>query len=236
MDQETANLLGIIISVVAVLGTWVPLLRRGPKRRLQFYTPLAGTFSDAPAAAAVLQRKPQRTTIVRVANTGRVSLPIDDWDAPLEIRFRGRSIESVEQTGARPPALRAALTVDGDRVAIAPLLLNSTDLIEVTVTTDEPSPVQVHARIRDVVNVGRKKYVYPPGTGKDGALLLGDKIMTFVVFPLLFVLLAFFIVRSDDAPLRIAAIWALPGFVLAFVGFIGITVRRSRLWRPATED
>lgn len=99
MDQETANLLGVIISVVAVLGAWVPLLRRGPKRRLQFYTPLPGTFSDAPAAAAAVRGQPQKTTVVRVANTGRVSLPTDDWDGPLEVRFPGRVIESAEQTG-----------------------------------------------------------------------------------------------------------------------------------------
>ena len=236
MDQETANLLGIIISVIAVLAAWVPLLRRGPKRRLQFYTPLPGTFSDAPAAAAVVGRQPQKTTVVRMANTGRVSLPADDWDGPLEVRFPGRVIESAKQTGARPADLRVSLSVDGDCATIAPLLLNSTDLVELTVTTDAPSPVRVHARIKDIVKVGRKKSVYPPGTGKDGALLRGDKIMTFVVFPVLFLALAALIlVNSDESAARTIAIWALPGILVAFIGFIGIAVRRSRAWRPSPQ-
>ncbi|MGN7948522.1 hypothetical protein ACTJKH_07235 [Microbacterium sp. 22215] len=236
MDQETANLLGVVISVAAVLGTWVPLLRRGPKRRLQFYTPLPGTFSDAHAAAAVVRGHPQKTTVVRVANTGRVSLPTDDWDGPLEVRFPGRVVESAEQTGARPADLRVFLSVDGDRATIAPLLLNSTDLVELTITTDAPSPVRVHARIRDVVKVGRKKWVYPPGTGKDGALLRGDKIMTFVVFPALFFALGLFLfLNTDESAVRTIAIWALPGIAVGFIGFIGIAVRRSRAWRPSPQ-
>lgn len=106
-----------------------------------------------------------------------------------------------------------------------------------TITTDAPSPIRVHARIRDVVKVGRKKPVYPPGTGKDGALLREDKIMTFVVFPVLFFALGLFIfVNSDESAARTIAIWALPGIAVGFIGFVGIPVSRSRAWRLSPQE
>lgn len=237
MDQETANLIGSVVAVITLAIAVVTFLRRPPRKRLQYYLPPPHPFvPDVPAGVVARAAHPSRTTNVRVANTGRVSLPTDDWDAPLEIRLPGSSIISAVQTGARPVGLEVSVAVDGDRVRIEPFLFNSSDLVELTIVADRPSKVRVTARITDIAKVGRRRYVYPPGTGVDGTFTRGDVIMSFVVFPVMFVLLGTLVFVNADAATQILTIWVFGGISVVYASFLWRAVRRSRVWRTDLDD
>lgn len=242
MDPTTAFLLavlGVVVAVVAAAGTWAGVLRRPPRRRLQYYIDRSMRFlPDVPAgdiAAARLglhAKEDPAITVVRIANTGRGSLPPDEWDGPLEIRCSGQSVLSARQSAASPSGLEIGLRIVGDRLLVDPFLLNSRDLVEIELTTERSPEVTVHARIRDVKRVSRKRYVYPPGTGIDGALMTGDKVMYFVAFPVM--LIIFLVVGlTQGAPevQLLAASWFF-GLAIAVYGFLSWAIAQSRIWRP----
>ena len=242
MDPSLALLLavlGVVVAIVAAAGTWAGVLRRPPRRRVQYYIDRSMRFlpdipaGDIVAACLGLQGKQDvAITVVRFANTGRVSLPPSEWDGPLEIRCSGQRVLSARQSNASPSGLEVGLRVDGDRVLVDPFLLNSRDLVEIELTTEKSPEVSVHARIKDVRRVARKRYVYPPGTGIDGALMTGDKIVYFVGFPAMLILFLVLGLTQGTAEAQLlSVIWVL-ALTIAIYGFLIWAITQSRTWRP----
>lgn len=243
MDGEIAlfvvSVLGVIFTGLATVAALITAFRPPPKRQVQYYLDRSlRLLPDVPAgdiASARVKMHAQQqpaVTVIRVANTGRSSLPPIDWNAPLEIRFAGQSVLSARQTAARPSGLEVELAIDGDRVLVEPFLFNSHDLIELTATTERTPDVMVHARIRDIKRVARKRYVYPPGTGVDGELTSGDKVMYFIVFPAVLVFLLVLGLTRGTPEVQVLSAWWLIGISIATYGFLWWAIVRSRLWRP----
>ena len=227
----------ISTSVAAITGLFL-LFRRPPTKRVQYFLDKSvRSLPDVPAGDVVAARSRARVdgpaiTRVRIANTGRTSLPPDDWSGPLEVRTQGSNVLAASQSGARPIGLEVQIIVTGDRVLVEPFLFNARDLIELTITTDLPTTVLVHGRIKDVRNIGRKRYVYPPGTGVDGALTTADKVMSLVVLPALFVVLLVLGLVRGTAEVQMMAPWWFLGLTLGYFAFLRWSITRSRLWRP----
>jgi hypothetical protein len=72
-----------------------------------------------------------RLVILRIANTGNVSIGTTDFERPLSIGFPYCQVLSAEVTGVHPDDLTPTIRTDGPTVIIDPCLLNPTDLIEV---------------------------------------------------------------------------------------------------------
>lgn len=73
-------------------------------------------------------------------------------------------------TKTRPPDLTPRLTIDGRDVAIAPLLTNPRDMIEIQLlTSGVASMVRADGRIANLSQISRRKALpYPPGSGPSG--------------------------------------------------------------------
>jgi len=215
-----------ILSTVASLGSSADAYKTG---RIALVVALASLIV---AAVTLAVTDPSSSSVLRIANTGRTSLPPDDWSGPLEVRTQGSNVLAASHSGARPIGLEVQITVTGDRVLVEPFLFNARDLIELTITTDLPTTVLVHGRIKDVRNIGRKRYVYPPGTGVDGAITTADKVMSLVVFPALFVVLLVLGLVRGTAEVQMMAPWWFLGLTLGYFAFLRWSITRSRLWRP----
>jgi hypothetical protein len=232
-----ATVASAVFAGVSAVTTVLTLLRRPPRRQVRYYLDRSRRYLPDVPAGDIVAPAPRNadgtmTTRVRIVNTGRASLPTSDWDGPLEIHVSGSRLVSASQSGAGPRGLRVNVSVTTDRVVVDPFLFNSRDMVEITVVTADPAEISVHTRIRDIRRVARKRYVYPPGTGVDGALTLGDKLMTFVAFPAMFSVVLILILLRGAPDVHLPAVLMFTGVLVAFEGFVANAVRRSRLWRP----
>lgn len=120
-------------------------------------------------------------TITRIVHTGDRAINVEDFDTPLRLRFAGSDgVASVNQTGQRPADLHPLLERDGDSVLVQATLINPGDMVEVqTVTTGQPTDVQLSGRLSEVTYKQLPRLPYPPGGGTEGEMLGFDKFMAF---------------------------------------------------------
>lgn len=163
--------IGLATLVVAVLA----YLRRQPKTQLEYIVLTRSEVLPAglPRTFQLVHRDLQvedpSMAIVRIVNTGDRAIPEVDFASDLTINLPGARVVSVLCTAKRPHDLQPKLVIDGERVQISPLLLNSGDMMQLQIlSAGLPSEIEVSGRVKDLSIARRTELPYPPGSGEHG--------------------------------------------------------------------
>jgi len=95
--------------------------------------------------------------VVRIVNSGNVSIKANDYERPLSLNFGEKSrVLSAEVSETVPSSLHATVRLDGaNKVVVEPVLLNAKDSFKVKVLVSQPNEqVKVDARVEGVKEVG----------------------------------------------------------------------------------
>ena len=98
--------------------------------------------------------------VVRVVNSGNVSIKASDYERPFSLNFGEKSrVLSAEVSETLPSSLHATVRIDGaNKVVAEPALLNAKDSFTVKVLVSQPNKqVNVDARVDGVKEVGMLK-------------------------------------------------------------------------------
>jgi hypothetical protein len=108
---------------------------------------------------------------LRIVNSGTKDISKSEWHAPFRFRFGGGvTILSAKVSGLTPPGSPPNASIVESSVEIEPVLMNKRDLIEVQVVASGPMKApSSESRITGVQKLSHRRYIYPPGTGADGA-------------------------------------------------------------------
>jgi hypothetical protein len=230
------------ISLGALALTAFAEFRRAPLIRLEYvvitHQPLLSVPTEATVAAIVEGRTVTGATItvLRIANSGRATLPATDWESSLEIDVPSGTLISARQVAAKPVGFRPKISLAGDKVEVAPFLFNPGDIFDIQLICEEMSTLPVlHARIKGVKSISRRRPVYNPGNGPEGELDRSNKIAYFVVFPVLWMVLVSILVvgsvRGEGAQL-LPLSWFAFVMAVSYAVFLRLAVKNNRRWRP----
>lgn len=236
----------VIAAVVGVPGLILAFLTyrdRWPKKRIEYlvlpgYSLLPDAVPDSLTVAHSGKPVNAPTLInIRIVNSGDAAIPAEDFAEDLTLTLEGvDEIAYATSTAARPPGMRPQVGHDGTTVTIAPLLLNSEDLIQLQVlTSGKPKTIKLEARITDVRVERIRELPYPPGSGTEGEMIGFDAFMWWVFAPSIGLLAGAAVVfssgNSDLARLVAGAATVILVFWL-YPLRVNQLIRRRRLWRP----
>ena len=177
-------------------------------------------------------------TVIRLVNTGDKAIRAEDFTSDLVMILDNvNEVVDVTVTKTRPMDLEPQLNINGVAVAVAPLLINPGDMIELQLLTSGlASSVGVEGRIANLSRISQRKGLpYPPGSGPEGEMLGFDKFVWFVFAPIgvggliiVSIIFAKFALSTKLITLFVVA-------VLVFVLYplqVKYLVERRRMWRP----
>lgn len=175
--------------------------------------------------------------IVRIVNTGDKAVLEEDFRSDLVIRFKGTlQVMSARVTNARPPDLHAKVSADGDSVSVQPLLINSTDMMQVqALLSGAPETVTVEGRIANTRLSHRRELPYSPGSGREGELDNAFEWGMWYVAPAVVVAIVMWplIGSTANALTKVAAGVAAALFVFVLNPmYVRYLIRRRRMWAP----
>jgi hypothetical protein len=104
-------------------------------------------------------------------NTGSKPILSSDFESPIEIRGEGNlQLISAQVTATDPPEIPVKISIESNRINVAPFLSNPNDIVSFSVITGEELPIfKVKARI-----AGVKELILEDSSTKKGRL---DKIV-----------------------------------------------------------
>lgn len=168
--QFVGAIVGIVFGLAAIVVSIV-LYRRARQRKAVEYEVVANAPILADPAATLSNLSIQvlvngeeandvRLLLVRILNTGNVSIHAGDYAQPLRIALRNAEARLLTaEVGATTPAdIPAKVTIVDEKCAeLAPVLLNAGDMVEVALLVkDFPSPLaRVPQRMDDVGTIER---------------------------------------------------------------------------------
>lgn len=238
-----ATWLGIIIGIVALCIAYVTYKSQQTRKQLEYI--ITSSTSVVPAEVSnKLKVTYGRTsvsdaavTIIRLVNSGNTPINPEDFNSDISIELLGaNSIVSALFTKTRPVDLSPKLKVTSKRMLLSPLLINREDMMEFQLLTSGlAKDVQISGRLSGVKFIRRKDLPYPPGSGEEGELLEGDKIIWYFVAPAAICIVVILYLTSHPLP----KILVLLGVVAMLVYclyihpmYVSYLVRRRRIWRP----
>jgi hypothetical protein len=233
---------GLLLGVVGVMVAYLAYRSQRGRRRLEYL--VIGSFTVVPpqlsTALSVTYNRARisdaAVAILRLVNTGDRAILAAQFEASLTVRAEGsKKVVAAVPSRTRPQGLNPILSIETDGVAIAPMLLNPGDMIELQIiTSGPPSRVTVSGRIADAVILQRASLPYAPGIGSEGQLTPADKLIWNVLTPVL--LVGAFSGLILSTPLALAAKLSLTGGVIALSLLAGPGAsrffdRRRAMWR-----
>lgn len=156
--------LGVLIAVLLTVGgLWWQQSRKELSYEVVSQTSLVSLEDPAAQQLQVLfNGKPvadPTLIVLRVQNTGNVSIPKADYEQPLTFRF-GEDVEvlTAEITTMTPPNLGASVNHSSNSITLSPLLLNSRDELRLKVlVTGANVNVDADARIIGVTGMTERE-------------------------------------------------------------------------------
>jgi hypothetical protein len=118
-------------------------------------TPSASQFQDLQITLNGQKIEAPYLTSFELVNTGSKSIMTSDFESSIELLTQDRShFVNAQITGTNPGAIPATISVNNNRVLIAPLLSNPKDSIAFSVITSGEQPIfEVQARIAGVPKI-----------------------------------------------------------------------------------
>jgi len=176
-------------------------------------------------------------SIVRMVNSGDRAIERGAFETHLIVQFEGaQRLASANWNAARPADLQPQMTIDGDLVRIEPTLLNPGDMLELQVlSAGQAREVSVSGRIANLKISRRARLPYPPGTGPEGEMEVGDKFVWAVVTPAGILSIGALTAFDPDHSLLERVLILAAAAILAGVLYPVVVrhlVLRRRLWRP----
>jgi len=233
--------ISVAVGIAALAFTVLSYLNRRGRARVEYIVTMSrpilpGRVADdfEVAHQGVMVADPA-VSVLRIVNTGDRAIRPEDFETDLTVTFDAvDKIVSASWSATRPDDLRPGIEIEGDRVLVAPQVINPGDLLELQVlSAGPPNRVSVGGRLADVVTVHRKAMPYPPGSGSEGEMLGFDRFMWFVFSPALIIGVGLLIGLNDLNGSGRALTFV--GTVLVLAAYLIHTsylARRRRRWRP----
>lgn len=230
----------VVLTLALLVVAYIAYQRRYKRTRLEY-----AVVSNARVVPAQLSSNLHVTyeghqvpdasvAIIRLVNTGERAILAAEFSSSLRVRLVGATaVVAALASNTRPRDLNPALTLEGNSVAIAPLLVNPADMIQLQLLVSGlATAVSVEARIADVPTVRQRSLPYNPGSGPEGEVTAQDKVVWYGMAAVVAALLIYSIVTTRitpvaKTPLVVAAVLvalAIPRY------FLFLDKRRS-LWR-----
>ena len=236
--------ISILVGLAAVVVGYLAYKSQRGKTRLEFIvvvnTPVA-VINPVSASLAVTYNGKEvpaaAVAVIRLGNTGDKAIRVDDFNSDIVMHLDDvNEVVAATVTKARPPDLNPQLTIDGRNVAIAPLLINPRDMVEIQLlTSGTASAVRTDGRIENLSQISQRRALpYPPGSGPEGEMVGFDRFVWFVLTPGIGVIAAFGIAASQVA-VSAKIIWLLVVAIFTLVLYpmqVRYLVDRRRMWRP----
>jgi hypothetical protein len=236
---------GIFIGIATLVVAYLAYRSQRGKTRLEFVVVINTSVAVVKPVSASLavaydgKVVPDASVaVIRLVNTGDKAIRAADYSSDLVICLDNiNEVVAATATKTRPTDLKPKLNINGTDIAIAPLLINPGDMIELQLLTSGlASSVRVEGRIANLSRITQRKGLpYPPGSGTEGEMLGFDKFMWFVFAPVFFVgsIIAAILFAKLALSTKVITL-----FVVSILGFVlypmqvKYLVERRRMWRP----
>ena len=233
-----------LVGATALVVAYLTYRSQRGKTRLEFVVVINTSVAVIPASASLAVTYNGKiipaaaVTVIRLVNTGDKAIRAEDFTSDLVMLLDNvNEVVTATVTKTRPMDLEPHLDINGAGVAVAPLLINSGDMIELQLLTSGlASSVRAEGRIANLSRISQRKGLpYPPGSGPEGEMLGFDKFMWFVFMPIGIGGLIIVGIIFAKLALTTKVITLFVVAVLAFVLYpmqIKYLVERRRMWRP----
>ncbi|MGI0133885.1 MAG: hypothetical protein ACREBW_02870 [Candidatus Micrarchaeaceae archaeon] len=243
--EDLATWLAVIIGVLTLAVAYLAYKSQRGKTRLEFvvilntsvvvFRPLSATLTVAHNGKEVTDAS---VVVLRLVNTGDKAILAESYTSALAICLdQVNEVIAATPTRTRPGDLNPQVTLDKQRVLIAPLLINPGDMIELqALTSGLASSVRIEGRIANLTAIlQRRDLPYPPGSGGEGEMVGFDKFIWYVFMPGFVLGVALFSISFGTFTIAVKVISGLVAAILVF-GIYPLQVRylvqRRRMWKP----
>jgi hypothetical protein len=174
--------------------------------------------------------------VIRFVNTGDKPINVADFEGPMVLSFDEVSeVVEVSVTKVRPAEFNVEAIPDGAKVRISPVLINPGDLMQMQIlTSGVAKSVNVAGRISGLSAISMRSLPYPPGSGREGEMLLLEKFIWYLFAPA--TLLGFGVIAvvygSSPTSRAVGALIALFVVVAIYPLVVRKLVIRRKIWRP----
>lgn len=185
--------IGIIISIILF---WIQRPKSSLSWKIVSNTPLVKISSEIRGNLQVLfegnPAKDIQLIIVRIINTGNVSIKSGDYEHPIKLNFdENAQILTTEVIETIPNNIKASANIEENRVFISPTLLNKGDSITIkTLVNQFNNHISVDGRIVGVKDIKKIAEIDTKKQLKE--LLIG--VLTGMILTLIAILISYFII------------------------------------------
>ena len=160
--------IGALLALIAILVTIYIFLKEKAKKNITYevtsFVPFLTVNEEAKGELQVIYKGNEISNLflmtLQINNSGNMSVASKDYEKPISFIFGNEAIVySAEIVKTIPKTLTSELSVDGNRVTLSPVLLNSGDVIEIKCLVTSPSYSEfiVDGRIVGIKEITEKR-------------------------------------------------------------------------------